>query len=94
VELELHVFLATARDGGEWSASYSGSFNPGENKERKRLRRKMSCPCREKDLGHKILRVVSLLIYLFEILTHSLTELSPSREAANCAATQELLSIL
>jgi hypothetical protein len=30
VELQLHAFLTSALDGGEWSTSRSGCFTPGE----------------------------------------------------------------
>jgi hypothetical protein len=30
VEVQLHVFLISALDGGEWSASHHGRFTPGE----------------------------------------------------------------
>jgi hypothetical protein len=30
VEVQLHVFLTSALDGGEWSASSPGSFTPAE----------------------------------------------------------------
>jgi len=30
VEVHLHAFLTAALDGGEWSASLSGRFNPEE----------------------------------------------------------------
>jgi hypothetical protein len=30
VKVELHVFLISALDGGEWSASRSGRFTPRE----------------------------------------------------------------
>jgi len=30
VEIQLHAFLTSALDGGEWSASRPGHFTPGE----------------------------------------------------------------
>jgi hypothetical protein len=30
VEVQLHAFLTSALDGGEWSASHPGCFTPGE----------------------------------------------------------------
>jgi hypothetical protein len=30
VEIQLHEFLISALDGGEWSASHPGRFTPGE----------------------------------------------------------------
>jgi hypothetical protein len=30
VEVYLHLFLTSALDGGEWSASRTGRFTPGE----------------------------------------------------------------
>jgi hypothetical protein len=44
--------------------------------------------------GHERLTFQSCRVFCAPISTHSLTELSPSWEAASCAATQELLSIL
>jgi hypothetical protein len=29
-EVQLHEYLTSALDGGEWSASHSGRFTPGE----------------------------------------------------------------
>jgi len=34
VEVQWHVFLASALGGGEWSASHTGCFTPGESSHR------------------------------------------------------------
>jgi hypothetical protein len=36
VEVELHLFLMSAQEGGEWSASHPGCFTPGETKNTRR----------------------------------------------------------
>jgi hypothetical protein len=30
VDVQIHIFLTSALDGGEWSASHPGRFIPGE----------------------------------------------------------------
>jgi hypothetical protein len=49
---------------------------------------------KEERRSERIIERKFQLIFGFLSLTHSLMELSPSWEAANCAATQELPSIL
>jgi len=58
VVVELHAFLISALDRGEWSASNTGRFIPRCKNPQYPLDR--SCPCRKTNAG----RLVTTLRYL------------------------------
>jgi hypothetical protein len=75
VELQLHAFLASVLDEGEWSATRTGRFTPGLRAPVTYLicgyhsldavaKRNIPCPCRESNLGRPARSLVTVLTRL------------------------------
>jgi hypothetical protein len=86
VDVWIHVFLKSALVRGDWSASRSSRFTSAE----KGPGTHWTGGCVSPRTGLDDVEKRNIT----HSLTHSLMELSPSWEAANCAAIQKLSSVL
>jgi hypothetical protein len=82
VKLQLHAFLTSARDGGEWSASHPRPESIGEGSVwgprpclDKVAKRNIPCPCRESNPGRSAHSRVTILTELSRLILEE-TEIS------------------
>jgi hypothetical protein len=80
VELQVHTFLNSALDGGEWSASrwqlYPHGKSPWYPLDR-RLEHCMVCPflSRSEDMKYMVIKRIVLLDFIHPLVSHKIEEL-------------------